>query len=234
MPNTPLFPALQKVGLNLQAAFNLCDLPEPLRTKLLGASQSDQAFKQVILIGHGGKDLWQALQAQPSNAIDPIDEFSRQQISTCLQEAIGKRAFEFLYPGDHLLGLQELGVYAGWHNPSLLRIGIMEKWGTWFAYRAVVLADTNLATSKPIPASSLCQTCTSKACVEACPASAVGTESFAANDCFSWRAEDKSPCAKTCLARRACPVAKEHTYSEDQQAYHYGLSLKAIKRANLA
>lgn len=226
------FPALIEQGLNLQAVLNLKDLSGDLRSELIEACAGDADYSQLILIGHGGTKLWSVLKSKNFQTDDPIDDFSIRHIDNCLKKTLGENTFEFLYPGEHLVGLQSLGSLAGWHNPSLLRIGILKEWGTWFAYRAVVLARSSFGRTKPIQASSICDNCVSKACVAACPPEAVTKDNFRGNTCFSWRAKENSPCARTCLARLACPIAKEHTYSEEQQAYHYGLSLGLIKRAS--
>ena len=43
-------------------------------------------------------------------------------------------------PGPLRTGLQQLGALVGWHQASRLMIGIDPEWGTWFAYRALVVA----------------------------------------------------------------------------------------------
>ena len=81
---------------------------------------------------------WQKTRAHRSN--DPIDDYTRVAVDRCLQRILPPQAYRFLYPGNISIGLQQLGELAGWHHPSPFAIGIDAEWGSWFAYRALVLA----------------------------------------------------------------------------------------------
>ena len=59
------------------------------------------------------------------------------------------------------------------------------------------------------------------------PAGAGAKAGFDWQGCVNYRVSENT-CRNTCLARMACPVGPEHRYTEDQMAYHYGVSLRSI------
>jgi ferredoxin-like protein FixX len=148
-----------------------------------------------------------------------------------LARVLPGRAAGVLYPlSSSPVPLVALGTLAGWHHGSPFRVGINAAFGSWFAYRALVLADSDFAVTAPLTAPSPCDSCADKPCITACPAGAVGTDTFEAPACFGHRLQAGSDCAARCRARAACPVASEHRYSEAQTAYHYGRSLESLRR----
>lgn len=75
----------------------------------------------------------------------------------------------------------------------------------------------------------ICATCASKACVTACPASALayGTVPDMAA-CVGYRRHPASACAERCLAREACPVNQDDGYPQEQVSYHYRVALQSL------
>lgn len=221
------FPAedLIQAGLNRQHVFALADLPETLRAKL-GAQARD---RQLILLGHGGRALWEAMQAAaPTRSNDPIDDYTRVAVNRCLQRILPPHAYRFLYPGNISIGLQQLGELAGWHHPSPFAIGIDAEWGSWFAYRALVLADSDFPLTPRVDRSNPCVICEHQACISACPGKAAGRP-FQLAACIDQRLQTASACAQDCLARQACPVGRQHAYDAAQMAHSYSRSLAMIR-----
>lgn len=122
--------------------------------------------------------------------------------------------------------------------PSRLGIGLRPDCGTWFAVRAAVVTNLTdpaeawlrerypaLDLSKDSP----CVRCDGTPCVNACPAAAIDT-SFHLLRCVDQRLLPESTCAPRCDARLACPVGAEHRYPDAQLGYHYGVSLKMLRR----
>jgi hypothetical protein len=110
-----------------------------------------------------------------------------------------------------------------------MRIGINARWGSWFAYRVIILSNTRLETTDPDCSASPCDNCINKACISACPAGALDEGDLKLTKCISYRKKPGSPCALTCLARVSCPVGGEHRYCEQQLGFHYSHSLLSIK-----
>lgn len=224
------FTTLNDAGLNLQAVFNLDDLPPDIVAELRRCYDPEHRYRQLILIGHAGKTLWASVKASGLVSENPIDDFSVQTVERWFSAQFAGNCREVIYPGNIAVGLQGLGKIAGWHQDSPLMIGIHEEWGTWFAYRLVMLADTDLAPTTPMRGNRPCDCCQDKVCIASCPAGALSGGTFALEKCVSYRKEPLSRCATTCIARVSCPVGRVHRYGDDQIQHCYSISLKAIKQ----
>ena len=220
---------LNSKGLNLQAVFQLDDLPEEILNSLREVTEPDN-YRQLILLGHGGKVLWNQVEENLGKVAEPIDSYSKQVVIEFFKKQASNYNYEMIYPSENsrAIGLQALGELAGWHFASPFRVGINSQWGSWFAYRAVVLADSDFELTKVENWTSLCIECKTQECINACPADAISFEKILLNQCLDYRMEEKSSCSDRCLARMACPVAREHKYSLEQVQYHYGRSFKTL------
>ncbi len=214
------FLELDRAGLNRQHVFLLADLPAGLRQHL-----PDTGYRQLILIGHAGRALWAAVQRQRPPGPDPIDAHTVQT----LQHWLGDTRHHLLYPGPAPVGLQALGSLAGWHHPSPMMIGVDATWGSWHAYRAVVLADTDFPATPQAAPNAACPTCAARRCASACPADALSGPQFDLSRCAGERLRPGSACAEGCLARLACPVGSEHRYDAAQIRHSYRQSLAWLK-----
>lgn len=227
-PDTPPidpFAHLNAQGLNLQAVFNVQDLPADVRAAL--PSQEGQPYRQLLLIGHRGRLLWQQLTQQGGVGEHPVDAFTRDHVTAWLASEQPGRAYRFVYPGPTSVGLQRLGMLAGWHHASPFMVGVNDQWGSWFAYRAVVLADTSLALTPALTSASPCTQCATRICVSHCPAKALD-HGYDLAACLAYRRQPDSGCRDRCLARNSCPVGAAHRYSDEQISYHYERSMQAI------
>ena len=226
---------LSERGLLLRGVLSVAALPEPLRATLAAQDPAFLDYAQLLVFAHAGPRTWRALQTAPADlrtTEDPIDTFSVETVREHLEHELGVQRFTLLYPGHRTIPLQELGALLGWHHPSPLRVGINHTFGTWFAYRVALLADTNLPLS-PLPddaASAPCATCVDKPCLSACLGNALTQGDLSLPHCIDFRTRPESPCAHRCPAREACPIAPEHRYDADQIRYHYGVSLKMLTR----
>ena len=220
------FAALDAVGLNLRAVFALDQLPDALRNECDPARN----YSQLILIGNGGRAMWQAILREGGRSADPIDDFSVREVRRWLAAQASGRSYEIVYPGERLVGLQSLGECAGWHFASPFMVGINERWGTWFAYRVAVLADTDFEPTRPVPGESPCTACRPRPCVSACPGKAIEDSGFNLADCVRYRLRADSACQTTCMARLACPVRAEHRYDDEQIRHAYTISLRFIEQ----
>lgn len=220
------FSALDRAGLNLLAVFDLAALPAETRARL----DPEQRYRQLVLIGHGGRTLWERVQAAGLSSEHPIDDFSMAAVSAWFAAQLPGQSFSFVYPGDAPIGLQTLGKLAGWHHESPFRVGINATWGSWFAYRALVLADTALDPTPPLAGESPCAGCATQPCVSACPGKALDDHAFSLPKCIAYRKQPGSRCRITCIARTSCPVRPEHRYTDAQIAHSYSRSMAMIER----
>lgn len=227
----PSFSLLDQHGLNMLAVLNLDSLPEDLLLNL--ADNHDlKSYTQLLVFAHGGKTMWQALQQSPyKSAVQPIDTFSTYTVDHFFATELPENRHTILFPGGKQpIDLRTLGKLAGWHHSSPFRIGIHPRFGTWFAYRVVAFADTNLEPTATLKSHHPCETCSDKPCISACPAVHQGELNLQL--CMDYRLQEDSHCATQCLSRNSCPVGREHQYSEAQMQYCYGLSLQTIADLN--
>jgi hypothetical protein len=228
MSERPPFPAefLDAAGLNRQHVFDLADLPDAVRATL-----GDTAgFRQLILVGHGGRKLWECVQVSGIVSEHPIDDYCRQTLGRWFAEHLPGHNFRIVYPGGQLVGLQALGKLAGWHHASPFMVGVDGDWGSWYAYRAVVLADSDFCPFLPVDRSNPCLSCPDQPCIAVCPAGAMADGQFSLPLCAGYRLRPDSACAYGCLARSACPVGSEHRYDEAQVRHSYARSLAMLRR----
>jgi epoxyqueuosine reductase len=221
---------LDGAGLNWQAVFNIDALPAEIAAPLQAHCTSIRSPRQLILIGHAGRKLWESVKVAGIDSENPIDDFTIQTVRRWFAECQAQNTYEILYPGTHPIGLQRLGQLAGWHHATPFMVGIDQEWGTWYAYRAVVLADTEFEPTKRIESESPCNTCQHKACIASCPASALDGEQFDLGKCVAYRKQAGSSCKATCQARISCPVGSIHRYSDEQIHHTYSNSMRAIER----
>lgn len=215
-------------GLNLQAVLALDALPAEVWAQLAPTEAERSGATQLLLLGHRGRRFWQALQRRGLHGTHPVDDFVGECLAGCFAGPLAGHRWRQLFPGPQVVGLQRLGELAGWHHRSPFMVGVDADWGSWFAYRAVVLADTRLPLTPRRERASPCLSCADQPCVSACPAGALAPVwNFQA--CLDHRLAPDSSCADRCLARNRCPVGEEHRYSEAQTAYHYRQSLPALR-----
>jgi hypothetical protein len=216
---------LNERGLNRQFVFDLAALPADIAGQL--APQSGD--RQLILLGHGGRRLWECVKAAGLTGEHPIDDYSIRIVERWFAEQLPGHRYRILFPGHRPIGLQALGKLAGWHHPSPIMVGVDHEWGSWYAYRAALIADTDFAPSQVEKGRSPCPTCTAQPCVAACPADALNGGQFDLERCSRYRLQPESRCAHGCLARQACPVGSQHRYEDAQIMHSYSRSLAVIR-----
>lgn len=221
-------PTLAAQGLNLQAVLALHALPAEVLAQLAPTEAERAAPTQLLVLGHQGRGLWTALQQRGLHGAHPVDDFVSECLAACFAGPLAGHRWRQLFPGPQLVGLQRLGELAGWHHRSPFMVGVDAEWGSWFAYRAVVLADTRLPLTPRRELASPCLSCADPPCLSACPANAL-TPAWHFQACLDHRLAPGSSCEDRCLARNRCPVGEAHRYSDEQTAYHYRQSLPALR-----
>jgi hypothetical protein len=221
---------LAERGLNLFAVLDNAALPAEVARQLAVTGVPLDDYRRLVLVGHGGRRMWEALRKKAIETPDPVDRFSTSLTSTFIRDYLGNEPVLWLYPNTaYLVPLQSLGEAAGWSFPCPLGSGISPIYGVWFAYRAAFLIDADLPLVHEAPAASPCDTCTTRPCITACPAGAVKPDAFDISSCARQRLSPESLCAHRCLARLACPICPEHRYTPSQIQYHYACSLETLR-----
>ena len=216
---------LNEAGLNLQHVFDLQQLPRSIYEAL--APQAEE--RQLLLVGHGGRRLWSAVQAAQLDSEHPIDDYTRMTLHNWFRTHLPQHRYRIVYPGKGTVPLQALGQLAGWHHPSPFMVGVDAQWGSWFAYRAAILTDTQWVPTQVKPTTSACAVCRDRVCVRACPAQALEPV-FSMKACASYRLSDRSACQTRCVAREKCPLGKVHRYEDAQIQHSYGRSLAMLRQ----
>ena len=218
-------------GLNLFATLDCAALPDEMVQAMVSEDIPLHDYTSLVLVGHGGRQLWRVLAAFGMKTADPVDHFSLVMTRQFIDDYLGAPPVLILYPSDYTIPLQGLGTLAGLHHPSPLGLAINETYGLWFAYRSVFLTTMSLPPIQHQLATSPCNTCRDKPCVSTCPAQAVrDVGQFKMMNCVDYRLQARSRCRDRCLSRLACPVAPEHRYDLEQLNYHYNHSLVSLQK----
>ena len=229
---------LSEQGLNMVAVLGVDSLPAAFNSVVRESGIRIEDYASLLLIGHGGNRMWDALNEHGMAGANPVDEYSAACAVRFVRESLDDCPYRILYPGDIPIPLQQLGSLAGWHHASPLGIGINESWGPWFGYRAALLVQpelpvmTDLPSQSPTqsPKQSPCEQCVDKPCISVCPAGALSAHGAPDIDaCVGHRLGQDSTCALQCLARLVCPVGERHRYGDEQVRYFYGRSLNSIR-----
>jgi hypothetical protein len=221
---------LNNAGLLRQAVFNINELPPEVAASMREHCDPAVPCRQLILIGHAGRKLWECVKASGIDSPDPIDNFTVNTVRQWFAACQPHNRYDIIYPGTRPIGLQSLGKLAGWHHASPFMVGIDSEWGTWYAYRAAVVADTNFEPTKRIERTSPCSSCDHRICIASCPAGAMDEGQFDLKKCVAYRKQEESRCADTCVARTSCPVGREHRYTDEQIRHSYSISLRVLQR----
>ncbi|EYF02115.1 hypothetical protein [Chondromyces apiculatus] len=179
----------------------------------------------LVLVGNVGPSMWEAFEraraARP--ALDGLDTWTHEVV-TAIAGDLGARPL-FPFEGPPFWPFQRWALRAEPVHPSPLGLLIHPIFGLWHAYRAALLFPARLALPARSDAPSPCATCADRPCLGGCPVGA-----FSAGDPVTYdvpacvahlRSEPEVPCmTRACLARRACPVGREHVYPAPQRAHH--------------
>ncbi len=179
--------------------------------------------RAVLLVGQGGASAWpfflRWLERQPGPVDHPLDTWSRETIGA-VATRFGARAVS---PSEKpYLPFQQWAMRAEGLKPSPLGILMHPRYGLWHAYRGALLFERPLgfaATEAPLH---LCDACTEKPCMNACPVGAHSAGGFDHAACLAHvRGAAGGACMSGgCLDRNACPYGTAYSYPADMQAFH--------------
>jgi hypothetical protein len=219
--------ALEGAGVALRGAFH----PSPEDN--VPPFAHDTPILTLVLLGWTGGDQWPIFAASPEahdGVPDPLNRWSKRLIDGIAAE-FGAVA---LYPfdGPPWLDFQSWALKAEPVHRSPLGMLIHPQWGLWHSYRGALGFRQQLELGPPSTAPHPCEQCADRPCLSACPVSAFAADrpyDYAA--CLQYLEGDGEDCrTRSCLARRACPVAADKRYSESQASFH----MRAMLRNRMA
>jgi ferredoxin len=187
------------------------------------AGPSGTPARSVLLVGQAGSAPWPhflAWQArQPHDLDNPLDSWAREVIGAVGRE-FGARGVS---PSDRpYLPFQQWAMRAEGLKPSPLGILMHPVYGLWHAYRGALLFETEIEAEAPREVIHLCDLCSGKPCLKACPVDAHDGRGFDYAACLAHvRGPGGRSCRENgCLDRNACPYGTEYRYSVDELAFH--------------
>jgi ferredoxin len=99
------------------------------------------------------------------------------------------------------LNLQSFGELAGWHHSSPFKVGINTDVGSWFAYRLLILANTEFKPSSKVNSQSPCVSCPSSHHDQVLDLQTDLTDQSNSNsqlDSYPQSVQQTKPCVKQC------------------------------------
>jgi hypothetical protein len=184
----------------------------------------------LLLVGNVGASLWPAFSGSveaADGAPDPLNRWTQRVIG-----GIGREVGAVpLYPfgGPPYLPFQRWAMRAEAVAPSPLGILIHPDYGLWHAYRGALAFAERLALPPRVERPRPCDSCEDRPCLSACPAGAFSGRGYEVPACIGHisAAAGEACMSGGCLARRACPVGRDHGYGPAQARFHMTAFLAA-------
>ena len=216
--------AVERAGLRVRGGFH----PEP--EDGVPRLRSGAEASTLILVGNVGSSLWEIFAAAGfiGRSEHPLDDWSRETV-TGLAHELGAEAF-FPFGGPPFLPFIRWGLRADTVWPSVMGPLIHPRYGLWHAYRGALSFPERFELPPPDAAARRpCDDCRERPCLVPCPVGAVREGAFDAGGCAGWLTDrPRCECREAgCLARRACPVGREHAYGPAHAAFHMTAFAKA-------
>ena len=179
----------------------------------------------LVLAGHAGAAMWEVFERERRAEPDPLDRWSAQ----ILREVGESFGAAVLLAGDPQHPFQRWARRAEAVHVSPLGILIHPDYGLWHAYRGALTFAERLVLPEPDSRPSPCDRCADRPCLRACPVGAFSRLGFDDAACST---HVSSPLGvecleRGCLARRACPIGRDHRYGDAQQRFHMEAFLTA-------
>jgi hypothetical protein len=221
-------------GLNLVGATSIAAYDARVGAHVaLGPRVPEARF--AVVIGNGGGAFWDTFARSRDDAVvaHPLDAFTRRVVEAITADVDG--IVRIVYPFDAVpTDFRTLAACAGIGSPSRLGLLVHPEYGPWMALRAALLVRDEVVLPRPADGFDPCPTCTSRACVAACPAGAVGDAGWNVPACVAYRLAADGRCDGGCHARIACVLGPEHRYPDAALAFHQRAARTTLARRRRA
>ncbi len=190
------------------------------------------SLETVVLVGMAGRAPWAAFAASPEfsdGEPHPLDRWSRRIVGVLARELGALPLFPF--DGPPYLPFQAWARRGGTAFASPVGLGVHRRYGLWHGFRGAL--GFAAALDPPVAsAENPCDACAGRPCLSACPVGAFTLSGYDVEACAVWLGEGGDDCRRFgCLARRACPLGREHAYAPEQANFHMEAFLRS--RASL-
>jgi hypothetical protein len=159
-------------------------------------------------------------------AADALDSWTRRMVEPIAARFGARALFPFGGPPWH--PFQRWAKRAEGLRASPLGILIHPDFGLWHAYRAALLFDTPIALPERAVPGHPCDSCIDKPCLSTCPVGAITPAGYDSEGCARHVASPTGSDCRSggCLARRACPVGRDHLYPARAMGFHMAAFIK--------
>jgi hypothetical protein len=187
-----------------------------------------RSSRTLLLVGNVGPAMYDPFFAakESRDPVNPLDSWTRRVIEPIAAQFGTSALFPFGGPPWH--PFQRWAKRAEGLQSSPLGILIHPEFGLWHAYRAALLFDRAISLPAMNPAPHPCDQCAAKPCLSTCPVGAITPVGYAVETCARHVASPEGTACRThgCLARRACPIGREHVYPAAAMEFHMAAFLK--------
>ena len=182
----------------------------------------------LILIGNDGPALWRVFSAQAGQRPNPLNDWSRGNLERIAAE-LGAIAY-FPFGGPPHLPFQKWAMKAEKLHASPIRTLLHPSFGLWHSYRGALLFAQPQELDPMEDWASPCATCSDRPCLNSCPVEAWSGGNLDIGTCMAGLdSPEGSDCmGGGCLARRACPVGRDHIYAPEQASFHMRAFLEML------
>jgi hypothetical protein len=213
--------AAKRIGLASRGGFRLAD------EERVGALAE---VNTLLLFGFVDAAQWPVFAASPEaqdGKRHALDRWSRRVLTTLGTQFAATPLFPF--EGPPYWPFQAWARRAEPVFPSPLGLLIHPRYGLSHSYRGALAFATTIEAPTLTPSASPCDSCEAKPCLKACPVAAFSAAGYDVEACVEWLREDGgADCVGAgCLARRACPVGRDHTQTPQQARFHMEAFLAA-------
>lgn len=234
--------ALAPHGLNLIGTATVTSYETMVPAQYHVASLLPEA-KTLVVIGNGGGQFWEGFRAycqeRPGylqGREHPLDDYTVEVIEKTLTPILAQSGvvYRYLYPfrfWSEPVSFMHLARAAGLAGSSFLGVVIHPVYGPWMALRAALLINQELHVEPTATGFDPCPTCVERACMAACPASAISAQKgWDIPACVQHRLRVTTDCVDYCRARFDCVYGREHRYPLDELQYHQQFSFTEMKK----
>jgi hypothetical protein len=178
----------------------------------------------LLLVGNAGSAMWATFSRSAEyndGQADALDRWGVRLGQRVARQFGGVALFPF--------GGSPFHPFLSWAKrgdgsvASPLGLSLHPQYGLWHAYRFALCLPERLEGLPVLPEpSDLCQRCTDKPCLDACPVEAFSGTEYHHTRCarFLSQSPDHDCNHQGCRSRRACPVGKTYQYQPDHAQFH--------------